>query len=460
MFSENARAKMLRRGFGPVSFLVFFSDSFHESLDNVRRYPRLARSILLFSTGFHVAVLAALIPVYYRATGPDFTELYNRLVAYTALGFAGFTAWMLMYVGLIRDAGGRMRPAVGLANHLTAVRFYLIVPVVVLFGHGLYVASLVVYVVLGLTDIADGIVARRRGEQTEFGVVMDPLADVFSTAAVFAAFLAGGFIPGWLFAILMVRYGMLIVGSFVVFLATGPIRFRATIPGKIVGVIQGIGVIIVVWCLWRGIDWRDNIAPVLFPVLGFVFASIVVSQAVLGYRHLKHRPESGNKAVTLDLEGNLTVFEPISVFQLIHLARSTGELSMDVGDNSARIFFDGGSVTYAEISNRKKKLGEYLVDQKLITQKALDRVLVKNRRGKKLGRLLVEDGAIDENDLRCAIEEQIKEVIYEVVRWRKGWFQFGAGKKPTSQDVFIDIPLDNLMLEGLKRLDEEGDKGA
>ena len=48
--------------------------------------------------------------------------------------------------------------------------------------------------------------------------------------------------------------------------------------------------------------------------------------------------------------------------------------------------------------------------------------------------------------------------MYEVVRWRKGWFQFDAGKKPTSQDVFIDIPLDNLMLEGLKRLDEEGDR--
>ena len=52
------------------------------------------------------------------------------------------------------------------------------------------------------------------------------------------------------------------------------------------------------------------------------------------------------------------------------------------------------------------------------------------------------------------------EVVYEVVRWRKGWFQFGAGKKPTAQDVFIDIPLDNLMLEGLKRLDEEGENGG
>ncbi len=159
----------------------------------------------------------------------------------------------------------------------------------------------------------------------------------------------------------------------------------------------------------------------------------------------------------MDLEGNLTVFEPISVFQLISLAQATGELSLDVGDNSARVFFEGGSVTYAEISARKVKLGEYLVQQKLVTQKSLDKILVKNRKGKKLGRLLVEGEAIDEPSLRSAIEEQIKEVVYEVVRWKKGWFQFSADKKPGEQDVFIDIPLDSLILEGLKRLDEEGE---
>ena len=159
----------------------------------------------------------------------------------------------------------------------------------------------------------------------------------------------------------------------------------------------------------------------------------------------------------MDLEGNLVVFEPISVFQLISLAQATGELSLDVGDNSARVFFEGGSVTYAEISNRKVKLGEYLVQQKLVTQKSLDKILVKNRKGKKLGRLLVEGEAIDEPSLRSAIEEQIKEVVYEVVRWKKGWFQFSADKKPGEQDVFIDIPLDSLILEGLKRLDEEGE---
>jgi cardiolipin synthase len=188
---------------------------------------------------------------------------------------------------------------VGIANQLTMVRFFLIVPVVVLFAHGHLIASLILYVVLGLTDVADGVVARRRREQTEFGVVMDPLADVFSTAAVFAAFLAAGLVPLWLFLILMLRYGMLIVGSFVLFLATGPIEFRATIPGKIVGILQAIGIIIIVSCLLLGAEWERNIAPVLFPLLGLIFASIVVSQAIIGYRHLKRCSADENKAVNV-----------------------------------------------------------------------------------------------------------------------------------------------------------------
>jgi hypothetical protein len=159
----------------------------------------------------------------------------------------------------------------------------------------------------------------------------------------------------------------------------------------------------------------------------------------------------------LDLEGNIAVFDPISVFQLINLARVTGELVLDVGDNSAQVFFESGSITYAEINDRKIKLGEYLVAQKLITQKNLDKALVKKRKGKKLGKVLVQDGAIDKKVLHSAIVVQIKEVIYEVVKWNKGWFTFANGKKVKKQDILIDIPLDHLMLEGLKRLDEEGD---
>jgi cardiolipin synthase len=179
------------------------------------------------------------------------------------------------------------------------LRFLLIVPVLVLFAHGLGGAALAAYVTLGLTDIADGVVARRRREQTEFGVVMDPLGDVFSTAAIFSLFLARGLVPLWVFALLMARYTMLIAGSFALFLATGPIRFRATIPGKVVGLVQGAGVVVITVCAMADRDWLDAVGPVVFPVLGAGFASIVVSQAVIGLRHIR---STGTRRKAVEVE--------------------------------------------------------------------------------------------------------------------------------------------------------------
>lgn len=158
----------------------------------------------------------------------------------------------------------------------------------------------------------------------------------------------------------------------------------------------------------------------------------------------------------MDLRGNLSVFGPIPVLQLINLAQSTGELTFEHDASTSRVYFDNGSVTYAEITHRKVKLGEYLVSQGLVTREELEQALEAKGERTRLGTVLVEMGAVDALSLRRAIEEQIKEVVYELVRWRTGRFRFTSGRRPKAQEVLIDIPLDHLILEGLKRLDEEG----
>jgi len=156
-----------------------------------------------------------------------------------------------------------------------------------------------------------------------------------------------------------------------------------------------------------------------------------------------------------DLKGNLNVFEPISVLQMINLSQASGELRLIVEDNSARVYFEGGRVRFAGITNRPLKLGELLLKEKRVRESDLERILEMKRKGKKLGVLLIEEGVITEAEIRTAVEEQIKQVIYEIVRWRDGFFVFSSGKTPRREDILIDIPLDHLILEGLKRADEE-----
>jgi phosphatidylglycerophosphate synthase len=181
-----------------------------------------------------------------------------------------------------------MLRSLGLPNALTLVRFVLIAPTVVLLVDGRNLEALVCYIVLFATDVADGIVARRRGLTSEFGVVADPLADVASTFAIFTVFVLQGLCPLWLYALLAFRYAMLFVGSVGLFWTTGPFEFRATIPGKIVGVVQAAGAsLVMVGPLWGGLT--PGTEGVLFPILGIGFASIVVSQAIIGWRLARRR---------------------------------------------------------------------------------------------------------------------------------------------------------------------------
>ena len=156
-----------------------------------------------------------------------------------------------------------------------------------------------------------------------------------------------------------------------------------------------------------------------------------------------------------DLEGKLSVFEPLSVLQMLNNARATGVLRLSSKRNRAAVFFEKGNITFADIANRASRIGEHLLDQGAIEGTTLDGVLAEKNPGrKKLGARLVESGIVDAEAVRDAVESQIREVVYEVVSWKDGKFRFRAGERPQGEDILNDVPLDHLMLEGVRRMDE------
>jgi cardiolipin synthase len=292
MFSVTAREKFSRRGWSATALLLFFRDSWDESLAQARARPDLVRAIARTGALSALGILLAAAPLYLPGRPCDFVDFG----AATVLGAVLFSAWASLAVGMVGE-GGVPAPRLGLPNGLTLLRLYLIAPTLALFVHGHALAFLAAYGLSGASDVADGVIARKWGPRTEFGVVVDPLADVFTTAAIFALFAARGLIPAWLFAVLMVRYAMLILGSFLFFLLVGPIEFRATVPGKVVGVLQAAGAIAIGAFVAAGVDWQPRWGPVIYPFLGLCFASIVVSQANIAVRERRRLLGARNKAV-------------------------------------------------------------------------------------------------------------------------------------------------------------------
>lgn len=291
MFSTRALANLNSRGRSFTAYLLYIRECLGEGVENMRRRRSLALSIVRFSTIGQLLTLAVVALFFLSGDA----QTYVGLVTWSIAGLALLVLVLVLHVGLMPGGTQALPSTLGLANKLTILRLLLVVPLVALILHDRLVAALAVYVVSAATDVADGIAARRNGEHTEFGVVMDPVADIVSTAGVYAALWVEGLVPAWVFAILVVRYLSLFAGALVLFFAVGPIKFRPTPVGKIAGVLQAVGVIIIIALASTGLAWRQGMGHVLFPFLGMVFGSVIVSQAVLGIRHIrKGNPDAGS----------------------------------------------------------------------------------------------------------------------------------------------------------------------
>ena len=94
------------------------------------------------------------------------------------------------------------------ANKLTMLRIILIPAFLAVLYTGFtgsHYAAMGIFVVAGLTDIADGYIARRRNQVTDFGKLMDPLADKILVLSAMLWFIERGIMPAWVVLIVVVR---------------------------------------------------------------------------------------------------------------------------------------------------------------------------------------------------------------------------------------------------------------
>ena len=94
------------------------------------------------------------------------------------------------------------------ANKLTLLRVILI-PIflaVLYWGFSGYnYVAMAIFIIASLTDFVDGYIARSRGQVTDFGKFLDPLADKVLVVAAMLWFLERNIIPAWAVLIVIIR---------------------------------------------------------------------------------------------------------------------------------------------------------------------------------------------------------------------------------------------------------------
>ena len=140
-------------------------------------------------------------------------------------------------------------------NLLTVFRMVLIPVFVSLVFYQRFVSALVVFIVAGLTDGLDGLLARRFDQKSQLGTILDPIADkmmmvtsfvVLSMRSVFPQPVPSHLpIPFWVTIAVISRDVFILVGAASINIVTGFRGFRPSLLGKINTTVQivAIGVI-------------------------------------------------------------------------------------------------------------------------------------------------------------------------------------------------------------------------
>lgn len=180
-----------------------------------------------------------------------------------------------------------------LPNKLTVMRMALI-PVFLIFltvreipHHFLWAA--IVFIVASATDYLDGHIARRDGLVTNFGKLMDPLADkllVFSALIFFI-----GFGRAWALGVFVILARELLVTSVRLIAAEQGVVIAADRLGKLKTVFQMVWVIyslLAMWITWNLLPPQPTSYSWLFFIGDIVLQTLVILLTVLsGWNYIR-----------------------------------------------------------------------------------------------------------------------------------------------------------------------------
>ncbi|MDE3191849.1 MAG: CDP-alcohol phosphatidyltransferase family protein [Acidobacteriota bacterium] len=215
-WTEEALASLRAAHYTPRAWLTFLASSLRRARELRAVYPQAHRRLLALA-GAGLAI--------WLAVGFTGELWFAAIGAAWWLVACAMTDW---HLGLLD--GDRL----GAANTLTLLRAGAIPAVAVLGGAP---AGVALFTAAGLSDVADGLLARARGETTRLGFWMDGSVDGLMLATVALAAL-----PAWAAALVVGRYSApwLVIGASYFLRAQRP-SLERIVSGRIPGLVTFAG---------------------------------------------------------------------------------------------------------------------------------------------------------------------------------------------------------------------------
>lgn len=139
-----------------------------------------------------------------------------------------------------------------ISNAISFLRILLIIPTVLALRQGNIGWASGMMIGAYISDLADGYVARRRGTVTEFGKVIDPLADKLFVAAVILTLADLGLVPIWFLLIVIIRDFVILAGG-----VWARQRFGVVLPSNWTGKAAAFSIALTLFLAVLGVTPKD-----------------------------------------------------------------------------------------------------------------------------------------------------------------------------------------------------------
>jgi hypothetical protein len=159
------------------------------------------------------------------------------------------------------------------------------------------------------------------------------------------------------------------------------------------------------------------------------------------------------------LEGNLKDISLADMFRLLASGRKSGTLHLERKSANGKVCFDKGRVFFASSNWNRESLGRRLVKAGVISEKqlrqalGLQKIQKKEKAGRRLGQILVDEGYLDAKVLETFISDQINDTLFDLFRWDEGEIRFEADEMCEEEDIGVSVSVENIIMEASRRLE-------
>jgi DNA-binding response OmpR family regulator len=196
---------------------------------------------------------------------------------------------------------------------------------------------------------------------------------------------------------------------------------------------------------------------------------------------------------SLSLAGDIATVPIGAVLQMLQVECKTGVLVVSNTKSEVTITMRSGLIDLAQSRGvgDEFRLGRFFVEEQIVTPAEIDAIL-RDARGANaktgetpsladaptptsaffdsmipptngepsskrvlLGDALTASGLVTAEQLRSALARQSSELVYEALRWPKGWFEFRISLPPSlALRTQLGLPVASVVMEGFRRVDE------